>query len=158
MSQQTIRQYFEEDHDRLEDLFKNFQKFKRSDYPRAREFFVAFKFGLQRHIVWEEDILFPLFEQKTGMTMGGPTFVMRLEHKEIAEHLETIHKKVKTSDPESEKEESNLLSVLSIHNQKEENILYPAIDQSATDEDREKVFTAMKNIPEERYLTCCESA
>ena len=153
-----ISKYFEADHDRLDQLFKDFQAFKREDYPRAKEYFVAFKHGLQRHIVWEEDILFPLFEKKTGMTEGGPTQVMRMEHRQIAEHLESVHKKVKVADPNSEEEEKGLLSVLSIHNQKEEHILYPAIDHAVTEADKEAVFEAMKNIPDERYLVCCQNA
>jgi len=73
---------------------------------------------------WEEEILFPLFEKKTGMQFG-PTYVMRNEHKEIAAHLESIHKKVQKADPSSDREEQKLLEVLGAHNQKEEAILYP---------------------------------
>jgi regulator of cell morphogenesis and NO signaling len=154
----VISKYFEADHDRLDQLFKDFQAFKRVDYSRAKEYFVAFKHGLQRHIVWEEDILFPLFEKKTGMTTGGPTFVMRIEHRQIAECLESVHKKVKAADPNSDEEEKGLISVLAIHNEKEEQILYPAIDQAVTDTDKEDVFDAMKKIPDERYLVCCQNA
>lgn len=154
-----ITQYYEADHDRLDSLFKNFQSLKRTDFPRAKEAFVQFKFGLQRHIVWEEDILFPLFEKKTGMPADmGPTAVMRMEHKQIAEHLEAIHQKVQKSDPNSDEAEKGLLNSLGLHNQKEEQILYPAIDHHLTDAERDQVFAQMKEIPEERYLTCCQSA
>ncbi len=152
--EEGIKTYFEKDHDRLDELFRNFQKLKRVDYPKAKEFFKEFKFGLQRHIVWEEEILFPLFEQKTGMTTG-PTQVMRIEHRQIGEHLEAIHKKVQRQDPDSGEEEQMLLSVLSLHNQKEEHILYPAIDKALSDAERATAFTAMKHIPEERYQGCC---
>jgi len=157
MENRIISRYFEVDHDRLDELFKNFQTLKRMDYPRSKEYFIAFKQGLQRHIVWEEDILFPLFEKKTGITSGGPTHVMRMEHRQIAEHLEAVHQKVKVADRNSDEEETKLISVLAIHNQKEEHILYPAIDHAVTEADREAVFEAMKNIPEERYLVCCHS-
>ena len=75
--QKTISEFYEQDHDRLDELFKTFQKLKRSDFAKAKEAFKEFKFGLQRHIVWEEGVLFPLWEEKTGMSEGGPTFVMR---------------------------------------------------------------------------------
>jgi iron-sulfur cluster repair protein YtfE (RIC family) len=91
MHQQPISIYYETDHDRLDDLFKNFQQLKRSDFSKAKQFFKEFKIGLQRHIIWEEEILFPLFEEKTGLKNGGPTEVMRLEHRQIKTHLETIH-------------------------------------------------------------------
>jgi len=158
MEYKLISEFFEADHDRLDELFKNFQTLKRTDYPKAKENFVAFKFGLQRHIVWEEDVLFPLFENKSGMVSGGPTAVMREEHRQIGEHLEGIHKKVQVADPNSDIEESKLLSVLSIHNLKEEEILYPSIDRLVTEADKTATFEAIRKIPEERYLVCCESA
>lgn len=155
MNSTTISQYFETDHDRLDELFKAFQECKRTDFFKAKEYFVAFKFGLQRHIVWEEEILFPLFEKKTGMKGFGPTQVMRIEHRQIAVNLEALHKKVQMRDVESEAEEQALLALLGSHNEKEEKILYPAIDGVAGNEEVEAVFAAMKAIPEERYALCC---
>lgn len=154
MSQPAISTMFEEDHDRLDALFKSFQELKRTDFAKAKEAFVEFKFGLQRHIVWEEDLLFPLWEEKTGMAEGGPTFVMRAEHRQIGECLEAIHQKVQQQDPDSNREEQRLLELLGSHNMKEERILYPSIDQVTTDEERESVYRKMKDIPEERYRSC----
>ena len=88
----------------------------------------------------------------------GPTFVMRNEHKEIKEHLESIHKKVQEADRRSDREEEKLLEVLGGHNLKEEEILYPAIDRSLTPGELESVFAAIQNIPEEKYQACCQSA
>jgi iron-sulfur cluster repair protein YtfE (RIC family) len=153
--QKTICEFYEQDHDRLDELFKTFQKLKRSDFAKAKEAFKAFKFGLQRHIVWEEDVLFPLWEEKTGMSEGGPTFVMRAEHRQIGQQLEAIHGKVADQNPDSDQEEQALLDLLGPHNMKEERVLYPAIDQLTSAEDRETVFRNMKNIPEERYKLCC---
>lgn len=153
--QKTISEFYEQDHDRLDELFKTFQKMKRSDFPKAKEAFKAFKFGLQRHIVWEEDVLFPLWEEKTGMSEGGPTFVMRAEHRQIGQQLEAVHDKVGDQNPDSDQEEQALLDLLGSHNMKEERVLYPAIDQLTSAEEREIVFRNMKNIPEERYKLCC---
>jgi iron-sulfur cluster repair protein YtfE (RIC family) len=153
--QRTISAFYEQDHDRLDELFKAFQKMKRSDFPKAKEAFKAFKFGLQRHIVWEEDVLFPLWEEKTGMSEGGPTFVMRAEHRQIGQQLEAVHDKVGDQNPDSDQEEQALLDLLGTHNIKEERVLYPAIDQLTSPEERETVFRNMKNIPEERYKLCC---
>ncbi len=153
--QKTISAFYEQDHDRLDELFKTFQKMKRSDFSKAKEAFKAFKFGLQRHIVWEEEVLFPLWEEKTGMSEGGPTFVMRAEHRQIGQQLEAIHGKVADQNPDSDQEEQALLDLLGTHNMKEERVLYPAIDQLTSAEERAAVFQNMKNIPEERYKLCC---
>lgn len=154
MTQENISRFFEADHDRLDGLFKNFQKNKRTNFPEARESFKNFKRGLERHIVWEEEILFPLFEAKTGITQGGPTAVMRLEHREIKETLGQIHEKVRGQNPETEAEEGRLLGVLEEHNHKEEHILYPMIDELASEEDRRRVFQKMESYPEEE-VGCC---
>jgi regulator of cell morphogenesis and NO signaling len=155
--QETIAAFYEQDHDRLDELFKTFQQLKRSDFPKAKEAFKEFKFGLQRHIVWEEDILFPLWEKETGITEGGATSVMRTEHRQIGQHLEAIHQKVVDQNPDSDQDEQALLNLLGSHNMKEERVLYPDIDRVTSAKVRESVFENMNNIPEERYKLCCGS-
>jgi iron-sulfur cluster repair protein YtfE (RIC family) len=153
--QKTITEFFEQDHDRLDELFKTFQQLKRSDFVKAKDAFKGFKVGLQRHIVWEEDLLFPIWEEKTGMSESGPTPVMRNEHRQIGQQLEAIHQKVADQNPDSDQEELALLDLLGSHNRKEERALYPAIDKVTSPEERETIFRSMKNIPEERYKLCC---
>jgi iron-sulfur cluster repair protein YtfE (RIC family) len=138
--EKTITEFFEQDHDRLDELFKTFQQSKRSDFPKAKEAFKEFKFGLQRHIVWEEDLLFPIWEQKTGMSDSGPTPVMRNEHRQIGQQLEAIHQKVVNQSPDSDHEEQ---------------ALYPAIEKVTSAEERQAVFQNMDSIPEEWYKLCC---
>jgi iron-sulfur cluster repair protein YtfE (RIC family) len=153
--QKTISEFYEQDHDRLDELFKTFQKLKRADFAKAKEAFKEFKFGLQRHIVWEKDVLIPLWEVITGMSEGGPTFVMRAEHRQIGQQLQAIHGKVADQNPDSDQEEQVLLELLGSHNMKEERVLYPAIDQLTSAEERETAFRNMKNILEERFKLCC---
>jgi regulator of cell morphogenesis and NO signaling len=146
--QKTIREFYEKDHERLDELFKTFQQLKRSDILKAKGVFEEFKSGLERHIVWEEDLLFPLWEKKTGRSEEGPTVVMRGEHRQIKQQLNAIHGKVLQRNPDSDQEEQALLDILGSHNRKEERALYPAIDQVASPEDRETVFHNMKMSPE----------
>jgi iron-sulfur cluster repair protein YtfE (RIC family) len=77
MNHPSISHHYGQDHDRLDDLFRQFQALKLSDRESAGRAFQEFKAGLERHIAWEEEILFPAFENKTGQT-SGPTQVMRL--------------------------------------------------------------------------------
>jgi len=153
--QSTITEFYEQDHDRLDELFKTFQRLKRSDFAKAKEAFKEFKYGLQRHIVWEEEILFSLWEKETGISEGGATSVMRTEHRQIGQHLEAIHQKVVDQNPDSDQEEQELLNILGSHNMKEERVLYPGIDRVTSVNVREAVFQNMKNIPEERYNLSC---
>lgn len=148
--QRTITAFYEGDHDRLDELFKTFQTVKGSDFPKAQEAFKEFKIGLQRHIVWEEELLFPIWEEKTGMVEDGPTPVMRFEHDQIKQLLDAIHQKVETQNLSTEQEEQALLNLLSSHNRKEERALYPAIDNVVSPDECARVFSDMKNIPEDR--------
>ena len=155
MKTESITEYYESDHDRLDKLFREFQTSKRSDFPKAKEIFRQFKIGLQRHILWEEEILFPLFEEKTGMKGTGPTEVMRREHRQIKALLEAIHQRVQVQDPESDAEEGELLEILGAHNEKEEHILYPAIDRLLSDEKRKDIFHRMEGITGMELGVCC---
>lgn len=151
MPERTISTMFDEDHDRLDELFKSFHLLKRTDPAKAQQAFADFKTGLKRHMVWEEDVLFPLWEKKTGMTQGGPTFVMRQEHREIGESLDAIDRKMQAQNPESDQEEQAFVDMLERHNMTEEEVLYSAIDRATSADEREAVFQDMNNIPEARY-------
>jgi len=153
--QKTITALYVEDHDRLDELFKVFQKTKRSDFAKAKEAFKEFKVGLQRHIVWEEELLFPLWEEKTGMIEDGPTPVMRFEHSQIKQYLDAIHQKVEGQNLDTDQEEQALLNLLGSHNRKEERALDPAIDNVTSAEERATIFSNMNAIPKDRYNACC---
>jgi iron-sulfur cluster repair protein YtfE (RIC family) len=137
----TIRQYFADDHDRLDGLFQRFTA--KGDPTESHAAFWEFKAGLERHIGWEEDILFPLFDAHAGIRDTGPTAVMREEHQQIKRFLETIATKLRAGDSATTVAEAELLEVLEAHNWKEENILYPGIDQLVSTEERQGVFARM---------------
>ena len=153
--QQTITASYEKDHDRLDELFKTFQTSKHSDFTKAKEAFKEFKIGLQRHIVWEEELLFPMWEEKTGMIEDGPTPMMRHEHSRIKQLLGAIHQKIEVQNLDTDQDEQALLNLLSSHNRKEERALYPAIDNITSADERARAFSDMTSIPEDRYGSCC---
>jgi regulator of cell morphogenesis and NO signaling len=155
MSTTTVHQYFTADHRRLDDLMRTFQSEKRRDFSKAKDAFREFLFGLRRHIVWEEDILFSSFEKRSGIGSGGPTAVMRAEHRLINDALDELHEKVRRADPECDAEVRKLTELLSVHNLKEENILYPMFDEAVDAEERGRLFKQMEEIPRERYVRCC---
>jgi regulator of cell morphogenesis and NO signaling len=158
MNESTVHTLLSQDHDRLDQLLETYRQLKRVDFARAKQAFREFKFGLQRHIISEETILFPLFEDKSGLRDHGPTVVMRAEHREIGRRLEALHDKVRRQDVDSEREEEELLQALDAHNQKEENVLYPAIDRLVSAEEKADAFRKIEELPEEAYRTCCGHA
>ncbi|MCL4384590.1 hemerythrin domain-containing protein [Patescibacteria group bacterium] len=149
-----ILDYMSKDHDRLDKIYQEFQKVREKDKEEARDLFHEFKTGLQRHIIWEEDILFPLFEEKTEAKENGPTEVMRQEHREIKEVLEKIHDEVRQGTG-GQKLDKELYGILEEHNRKEEMILYPWIDRAISEKEAKEIFVKMKQIAPERYNHCC---
>lgn len=150
----TLTSYFEADHERLDSLFQSYRRMRSKDAAEAKPYFREFFKGLKRHIVWEEDVLFPFLEKGTGVT-AGPTEVMRQEHREIGALLRRIHDKVRQGDTLDNEDEDTLIDILTAHNQKEEDLLYPAIDQILKEGEAAKIFLAMECIPAERFASCC---
>lgn len=146
----TIFEFMSLDHDRLDNIFEQFKNLKKDDLGGAKRLFLDFKAGLQQHIVWEEDILFPIFERGTGMYDTGPTAVMRTEHRHIKNFLEDIGEKILVGNMEGvDAAEIGLLEVLGSHNQKEENILYPAIDNLTSEQEKKQAIKRMTDMPSE---------
>ena len=143
MQARTINQHYTEDHQHLDELFQAFHELKSADHWKARKSFFEFKIGLERHIVWEEEILFPAFEEKSNHLQDGPTAVMRLEHQEIRKHMEAIARKLTEENFETEEDEQALEAVLCPHNHKEEGILYPMMDHAFSEQERAGIFEEM---------------
>ena len=142
---QSINQHYTEDHERLDVLFHEFQKVKSTERRKASQLFRKFKDGLEQHIVWEEEILFPAFEEKFNHLHGGPTTVMRLEHQEIRKYLDAIAGNLAKENFETEEDELKLESVLCPHNHEEEGILYPMMDHVFSDQERAGMFLKMND-------------
>ncbi len=118
------------DHDRLDALEEAaFQSRAKGDREASRELYAAFAAGLRRHIGFEEELLFPAFEQGTGMPPTlGPTAVMRSEHREIRDLLDRIEAGIADEVAPVEELRRRFRAVLADHNLKEEQILYPTTD------------------------------
>lgn len=149
MDTKFVQSSFTDDHEQLDQLLASFRKLKGSDFDRAKPLFEQFSAGLRLHILREERVLFPLFEEKTGMRDHGPTVVMRAEHQEIIRRLDAIHDKVRSRDTSSDQDEEALVEILAAHNFKEENILYPAIDRSLNAEEKAAAFERMEALAAE---------
>lgn len=155
MADETIASYFQKDHERLDRLFDEFQAVQACDSIGARELFENFRRGLERHMAWEEEILFPLFESKTGMKDDGPTQMMRREHEQMRKLIKSLQEKMKKEEQGDEDQEAALIECLAQHNRKEENMLYPMIDQLITPEERQAVLSKIKISSETSAGGCC---
>lgn len=129
----SVTECLKGDHRRLDAIVPEVQRLVgASSFPEASERFAEFVCGLGRHIDVEERVLFPTFEQMTGMTGGGPTVVMRGEHVEIRRQMSEVVVALKAADAAGAEESIHgLTETLAAHNMKEERMLYPMADQAA---------------------------
>jgi hypothetical protein len=96
--------------------------------------------GLERHLRIEEELVFPVFEARTGMS-GGPTALMREEHRAMRVALAMMRDGVGRGDPEGFRAGLRFLhTILPEHNAKE-HVLYPTVDRLLTPAER-AAFTA----------------
>jgi len=125
------------DHRRLKELLTEAkQALHAGDSARAFARFAEFRDGLERHITAEEDVLFPAFEALTGISAGGPTSVMRMEHREIRKLMAEIASALEHGDGNGHAMAMAALTArLYAHDGKEERIVYPATDRAARDAD-----------------------
>lgn len=143
-----VDEYLTWDHRRLDRLMDEAKAMVRaSAVAEAGKHFGEFACGLNWHIDAEENVLFPVFEERTGMTGGGPTHVMRLEHVQIRKAMSDAAAALAAEDVKGfEAAAAAIESVLVPHNDKEEQILYPMIDRMADDEGRAELVGQMQTM------------
>ncbi len=128
----TVSECLTTDHQRLDAMLVGVKGMARAgDMDGARKGMKAFRTGLERHIEMEESVLFPTFEDLSGMTQG-PTRVMRAEHVTIRGCLDAMTSALADSDADGFfRVAQDLAEVLEAHNMKEEGMLYPMSDEYA---------------------------
>jgi iron-sulfur cluster repair protein YtfE (RIC family) len=126
----TILEFLGSDHHACDNVFASAEEaVARKDWDSARGLFDRFQAAMARHLAMEEDVLFPAFESRTGMS-GGPTEVMRMEHAQMRDLLQAMADAVATGNQNRYLGLSETLNMLmQQHNLKEENMLYPMSDQ-----------------------------
>jgi iron-sulfur cluster repair protein YtfE (RIC family) len=86
---------------------------------------------LRQHIEAEEKLLFPAFEQRTGMSAAGPSVQMRAEHEQMQPILAQMEAAVAAQDGAGYQRASRaLFDILTPHNLKEEQMMYPMLDEA----------------------------
>jgi iron-sulfur cluster repair protein YtfE (RIC family) len=95
---------------------------------REAELFLS---RLRRHIEMEEGVLFPAFEQRTGMSASGPSLQMRDEHEQMQPILQQMQAAAAALDGAAWQHAARALhEILIPHNLKEEQMMYPMLDDA----------------------------
>jgi len=131
---ETISSFLTQDHRACDEEFANMENSVASgDWVDANSKLVKFSTDLLHHFDMEEKVMFPAFENKTGMTQG-PTAMMRMEHDQMRGLLEDLKADVNATNKDhffgvSE----SLMMLMQQHNMKEEQMLYAMADSHLGD-------------------------
>jgi hemerythrin-like domain-containing protein len=132
---QSIKEFMAGDHRQCDDFFVAVETaIVGGAWDVAASAFAKFQDAMLRHFSTEESLLFPAFEQRTGMYMG-PTQVMRGEHIQLRELMLVAEEALLAQDADTYLGDAEtLLIMMQQHNMKEENVLYPMCDQQLLDQ------------------------
>ncbi len=125
----TISSFLTTDHRACDEEFANLENAIASqDWEESQMQLEKFSSDLVHHFDMEEKVMFPVFEEVTGMTQG-PTMVMRMEHSQMRGILEDLKADIEKKDKNhffgvSE----SLMMLMQQHNMKEEQMLYRMAD------------------------------
>ena len=125
-----IQEFMAGDHRFCDGFFAQAQSAaERGQWEQAQQAYAKFVELVQQHFCAEEHVLFPAFEDATGMTQG-PTQVMRQEHQQMRALMQAALDALKARDADefSGHAETQFM-LMQQHNAKEENVLYPMCDQ-----------------------------
>ncbi len=130
----AISTYMSQEHRHCDDLFAAAENAASAgDWSAATPAWDAFCRELENHLQREEQLLFPAFEARTGNTQG-PTAVMRQEHQQMRALVNQMADALSAQDADSFIGAADTLQILiSQHNMKEEQVLYPMTDQVLAD-------------------------
>jgi iron-sulfur cluster repair protein YtfE (RIC family) len=127
---ESVTGYLGWDQDRLDEGLRSVSsEVGKGRFAEAAAGYEEFERGLLRHLRIEEELLFPVFEARSGM-VNGPTEVMRDEHRQVRMALALMRRGVLEGDTTVYLDGLRFFaSVLADHNAKEEHILYPTLDR-----------------------------
>jgi len=142
----TIATFMAEGHASCDELFTIAENLASAeDWSGVQTAFDAFVAEIETHFKREEDLLFPKLESRMG-SGGGPTQVMRMEHEQMRGLIAGMKELVTAQDKDEVLGEAEtLLILMQQHNMKEEQILYPMIDQMLAAE-TDAVMSELKKI------------
>ena len=131
----TISDFLASDHQLCDTLFAAAEAdAAQGDWDKAESQFFRFQSALKHHFAMEEQVMFPAFEEHTGMTQG-PTSMMRSEHQQMICMLDLMADAVARKNKDAYLGDADtLLIIMQQHNMKEEQMLYRMADQALAGE------------------------
>jgi hemerythrin-like domain-containing protein len=130
----AMTDYLRDDHRHCDELLAVVeQAISKGNWQTAAARWQEFQDATLRHFAAEEEILFPAFEEATGM-LNGPTAVMRGEHAHMRALLASLAAALSAQRANDFLGDADTLTImLQQHNMKEEGMLYPMSERVLRD-------------------------
>lgn len=138
---ETISGFFAKDHDEIDAILS------RADFrdpAAALPILKEFDYRLERHIIWEETVLFPAAARVDPGLAQGPIPVMLSEHVAIREaKAKALERLGKGDGLGALARIQEMLVILAAHNAKEERIIYPSCDRLIPKDEAESLLAVL---------------
>ncbi len=127
----SISELMTNDHRSCDEIYADAEEaIGQGDFTTAAASWGEFCRRVEQHFTLEEQTLFPGFESATGM-QAGPTMVMRGEHIQMREMFKSIAAAIAHQEADEALGQcESLMIFMQQHNMKEEQILYPMLDDT----------------------------
>ena len=125
----TISGFMADDHDVIDQLWNDFTA-ATSDPTIALDLFIKFRNHILKHMELEETVLFPMFDNYTGLDKGiGPTTILQRDHAAIKKLIHEVQEAcILDKRDEIKKLGSHLDHALKKHTEREKKTQYPVFD------------------------------
>lgn len=125
----TVSAYLAAEHHRLNALLDEVaDAVADGRFADARGIWESFQAGLLRHLRIEDELVFPVFEVRSGMS-DGPTVALRIEHGQIRRIAALLGAALEREDAAAFRDALGFLDAFVIdHESKEEHVLFPTTD------------------------------
>ena len=141
----NIKDFMTQDHKECDEIFAQMEDVVANKSDEALLKFEEFQDALTNHFKMEEMVLFPMFEQKMGISQGS-TQVMVMEHEQMRKLLSEMEDAIEANHNDKFFSLSETLMILmQQHNMKEEQMLYTMIQEQLGD-DADHIISRMRTI------------
>jgi regulator of cell morphogenesis and NO signaling len=148
MESLSITEFMIKQHEKIESMLLRFESLQEKDPKEAHSFFMMLMNRLQTHLTFEEEILFPLFEEKVPLSIFGPTHNLRTDHREMKTLLHYLAQDGRKGEKKSSLErfsmKKRLMTVYKNHRDNEDQILFPWLDIILEEKDKRDLISKLK--------------
>ncbi len=132
----VLSEYMKAEHRACDASFANMENAVADEnWAEANNLFTSFASDLTHHFDIEEEVMFPGFEARSANAHCNPTPVMIMEHTQMRQLVKdmAVGLEAKNKDNFFGLSET-LMMTMQQHNMKEEQMMYPMIDEAMEDE------------------------